>query len=198
MGDVVGLVEKAQEVLDADQALSLQQKMLEDKYNLDDFLTHLRSIKKMGSLKNLLGMIPGLGGMLKGQEIDDGEIGQVEAMICSMTQEERRKPDIIDFSRRRRIARGSGHNPADVQGLLKQFQQMRRMMRDFSKLGPGGLGGLFRGGGMAQVAKHVMSTGQMPKLKVPKPASDEATKRAAIVERRKKEKARKKKSHRRK
>ncbi len=198
MGDVVGLVERAQEAMDATEAMSLQKKMLEDKWNLDDFLTQLRSIKKMGSLKSLLGMIPGVGSMLKGQEIDDGEIGQVEAMICSMTKEERKKPDIIDFSRRRRIAAGSGHNPADVQGLLKQFQQMRKMMRDFSRMGPGGLGSLFKGGGMGQMAQHVMSTGQLPKLKVPKAAKGQpGPSRQAILERRRKEKARKKKKFRR-
>ncbi len=198
MGDVVGLVEKAQEVMDAGEAMSLQKKMLEDKWNLDDFLTQLRSIKKMGSLKSLLGMIPGVGGMLKGQDIDDGEIGQVEAMICSMTKEERKKPDLIDFSRRRRIAQGSGRNPADVQGLLKQFQQMRKMMRDFSRMGPGGLGSMVKGGGMAQMAQHVMSTGQLPKLNVPKAAKGQAgPSRSAIKERRRKEKARKKKKFRR-
>lgn len=194
MGDVVSLVEKAQEVMDSNQAMSLQKKMLEDKWNLEDFLTQLRSIKKMGSLKSLLGMIPGVGSMMKGVDLDDKELGQVEAMICSMTKEERTKPDIIDFSRRRRIAKGSGRSPADVQGLLKQFGQMRKMMREVSRLGPMGLGSMFRGGGMAQMAKHVMETGQVPKIKAPKPATVD---RDAIRERRKKEKERKKKFRKR-
>jgi signal recognition particle subunit SRP54 len=135
MGDVVSLVEKAQETISEEEALKMQQKLLKEKFTLGDFLTQLQQLKRMGSLKSLLSMIPGIGSKLKGVEVDDREVFKIEAMIQSMTPEERTFPEVIDGSRRLRIARGSGHHVHDVNNLLKQFQQMQKMIGDFKKMG---------------------------------------------------------------
>jgi signal recognition particle subunit SRP54 len=131
MGDVVTLVERAQEQVSQEDAQKLQEKIAKSELNLEDFLKQLQQLKKMGPLKELLGMIPGVGKQFKDMDMDEGELGQIEAMIRSMTPEERRKPDLIDPSRRARIAKGSGTDPADVNGLLKQFKQMTGLMRRF-------------------------------------------------------------------
>jgi len=131
MGDVVTLVERAQEQVDLEEAKKLQEKIAKAQLNLEDFLKQLQQIRKMGPLKELMGMIPGVGKAMKGMDIDDRELTSIEAIIRSMTPEERKRPVVIDGSRRVRIARGSGTEPSDVSGLLKQFKQMQQMMKRF-------------------------------------------------------------------
>jgi signal recognition particle subunit SRP54 len=135
MGDVVSLVEKAQETITEEEALKMQEKLLKEKFTLGDFLTQLQQLKKMGGIKDLLAMIPGLGSKLKGIDVDERDVFKIEAMIQSMTPEERNFPEVIDGSRRLRIAKGSGRSVHDVNDLLKQFQQMQKMVRDFKKMG---------------------------------------------------------------
>jgi len=131
MGDVLTLVEKAQEVFDAEQAKQMQEKMRKETFDFEDFLSQVRSMKKMGPMSDLLQMIPGMAGskMLQGMEIDDRELVRIEAIINSMTLQERHKPPMINSNRRKRIARGSGTQIADVNALIKQFSQMRKMMK---------------------------------------------------------------------
>lgn len=137
MGDVVSLVEKAQENIDVEQAARLEKKLKKNQFTLEDFYDQLQQIKKMGPLDQLLGMIPGIGKQLKNAPIDDRAMVRVEAIICSMTREERRKPQILNGSRRRRIAMGSGTKVQDVNQLLKQFMEMKKMMRRLNKMKPG-------------------------------------------------------------
>jgi signal recognition particle subunit SRP54 len=132
MGDIVSLVEKAQAVLDKDQAAAFQDKMVKDTLTLDDFLTQLRAVKKMGSFKDLLGMIPGFAG-LKELDSSDDQFATVEAVICSMTQEERKNPQLIGASRKKRIAAGSGTQPNDVSHLLKEFEKVTKQLSSFTK-----------------------------------------------------------------
>jgi signal recognition particle subunit SRP54 len=141
MGDVVTLVEKAQDAFDEEQAKKLEEKLLKKQFNLEDFLSQLEQMKKMGPLSEMLSMIPGLGKRLKGMEVDDSQLGTIEAVIRSMTVKERRNPDVIDASRRQRIARGSGTSVGDVGALLKQFKQMKHMMKRFGDgLSPAAVG----------------------------------------------------------
>ena len=132
MGDIVSLVEKAQEVLDKDQAALFQDKMIKDSLTLDDFLTQLRAVKKMGSFKDLLGMIPGFAGM-KELDSSDESFATVEAVICSMTKEERANPGIIGTARKKRIAAGSGTTVNDVSHLMKEFERVTKHLSNFSK-----------------------------------------------------------------
>ena len=134
MGDVVTLVEKAQESIDEEAAIKLEKKIRKDQFTLVDFYEQLQQIKKMGPLDQLLGMIPGLGKQLKGVQIDDRAFVRVEAIINSMTPREREKPQIINGSRRKRIATGSGTRVQDVNNLLKQFAQMRKMMKKMKNM----------------------------------------------------------------
>ena len=129
MGDVVSLVEKAQEQFDEEKARKLQQKIEKNTFDFEDFLDQLQQIKKMGNVKDLLGMIPGMGKALRDVEIDDDAFKHVEAIIHSMTPQERHNPNIIDASRRKRIADGSGTNVNEVNKLIKQFEETRKMMR---------------------------------------------------------------------
>lgn len=132
MGDMLSLIEKAQETFDQEKALALQQKMRKDEFTLEDFLAQMQSIRKMGSFEQLLGMIPGLGSKMKqlqGMQIDEKDMKRVEAIIQSMTRKERRDPSIINGSRRKRIADGSGTRVQDVNRLLKQFLEARKMMK---------------------------------------------------------------------
>ena len=129
MGDVVSLVERAQEQFDEEEARKLQKKIAKNKFGFDDFLTQLQQIKKMGSMKDLLGMIPGAGKMLKDVDIDDDAFKHIEAIIHSMTPEERSDPKIINASRKKRIGKGSGTSVQEVNQLLKQFNQMGKMMK---------------------------------------------------------------------
>jgi signal recognition particle subunit SRP54 len=137
MGDVISLVEKAEETMSLEEAERLEKKLRKEAFTLEDFYSQLQQIKKMGSLDSILGMIPGLGGkMMKGLKIDDKAMGRVEAMINSMTKEERLKPHDIDGSRRRRIAKGSGASVQDVNKLLKQFFMMQKMIKNLGKMDP--------------------------------------------------------------
>lgn len=129
MGDIVSLVEKAQEAYNEKEARELQRKIAKNQFNFDDFLNQINQIKKMGNIKDLAAMIPGVGKALKDVEIDDDAFKSVEAIIHSMTKEERQNPSIINASRRQRIARGSGTSLVEVNRLMKQFEQTRKMMK---------------------------------------------------------------------
>lgn len=132
MGDIVSLVEKAQEQFDADEAIKLQRKMAKNQFTFNDFLSQLQQIKKMGNIKDLMGMIPGMGKAMKDIDIDDNAFKNIEAIIKSMTPVEREDPSLMNGSRRKRIADGSGTTIQEVNQLLKQFEEMRKMMRMLS------------------------------------------------------------------
>jgi signal recognition particle subunit SRP54 len=159
MGDILTLVEQAQRQFDQEEAKKLETKMASGKFSLDDFLVQLRKMKEMGSMKDLVKKIPGMAEMAGDQEIDEGELVKFEAAIQSMTPQERENPKIIDTSRRRRIARGAGIDPADVSQLVKNFEPMRQMMKMLS--GRSFMDRLRMG---TQFSK-MMSTGAMPKFK---------------------------------
>ena len=146
MGDVLTLIEKAEAVFDADEAAKAQERLLEGRFTLDDFLEQMRQMRKMGPLSSIVGMLPGMPKELRQAEIDDGELGRVEAIICSMTPAERHEPSTINGSRRARIAAGSGTTTAQVNALLKQFKMVQQMMRSMTK--PGKKGKKGRRGGM--------------------------------------------------
>jgi signal recognition particle subunit SRP54 len=129
MGDVVSLVERAQEQYNEEEARKLQKKIAKNEFGFDDFLAQIHQIKKMGSMKDLMGMIPGAGKALKDVEVDDNAFKPIEAIINSMTVTERRKPSIINPSRKTRIAKGSGTSVEEVNRLMKQFEQMSKMMK---------------------------------------------------------------------
>jgi signal recognition particle subunit SRP54 len=137
MGDVVSLVEKAQEAFDEDEAKRINAKFRKNQFDLNDFLNQLEQIKKMGNVKDLLGMIPGMGKAMKGVDIDDDSFKPVEAIIRSMTTQERENPDLINGSRKNRIAAGSGTTIQQVNQLLKQFADMRKLMKSMNKMGGG-------------------------------------------------------------
>lgn len=132
MGDVISLVERAQMQFDEKEAAILQKKIHKNKFDFNDFLSQIQQIKKMGNIKDLMGMIPGVGKMMKNVEVDDNAFKGIEAIIKSMTHFERENPDAINPSRRNRIAKGSGTNIADVNKLIKQFDDMKKMMKQFS------------------------------------------------------------------
>jgi signal recognition particle subunit SRP54 len=134
MGDVISLVEKAQMAFDEDESRRLNKKMRENKFDLTDFLTQLEQIKKMGNIKDLMGMIPGVGSQIKDVDISNDSFKPIEAIIRSMTPKEREKPDMIDGSRKKRIAAGSGTDIQQVNNLLKQFDQMRGMMKKVNQM----------------------------------------------------------------
>jgi signal recognition particle subunit SRP54 len=146
MGDVVTLVEKAQEQFDADEAEIMQQKMAKGSFGFDDFLKQMQAMKNMGGMKHVLKMMPGMGSQLDDMDLDDNQIRQMEAIVYSMTPGERREPELIDSSRRRRISAGSGTQPTDVSGLVKTFKRSRDMMKAMSAGKLGGLKSLFSGG----------------------------------------------------
>ena len=137
MGDVVSLVEKAQEVISEKEAAALEAKIRKNKFDLEDFLSQIQQLKKMGNVKDLMSMIPGMSKALKGIELDDNSFKQVECIIQSMTPQERATPELIDSHRKNRIARGSGTDVPQVNRLLKQFQDMKKMMQVMTK-GKGG------------------------------------------------------------
>ena len=134
MGDVLTLIERAQEAVDEEKARELERKMRTASFTLDDFLDQIQGVKKMGGLASVMEMMPGLGRQSKKMQgqLDESELKKTEAIIRSMTLEEREKPEIIKGSRRRRIALGSGTNPSDVNRVLNQFKQTQRLMRQFS------------------------------------------------------------------
>lgn len=153
MGDVVSLVERAQEQFDEEQARKLQKKIAKNQFGFDDFLTQIQQIKKMGSMKDLLGMLPGVGKAIKNVDIDDNAFKHIEAIIYSMTPTERSTPSIINTSRKQRIAKGSGRTIAEVNQLMKQFEQMSKMMK------------MMQGGGGKKMMQMMQSMqGGMPKF----------------------------------
>lgn len=137
MGDVVTLVEKAQQAFDEEEAKRLNKKIRKNQFDFNDFLSQLEQVKKMGNMKDLLGMIPGMGKAIKEIDIDDNSFKPIEAIIRSMTLEERENPDVINSSRKNRIAIGSGTSVQQVNQLLKQFGEMRKMMKTMNKMGGG-------------------------------------------------------------
>lgn len=147
MGDIVTLVEKAQSQIDEKEAARLEEKLKKNQFTFSDFLDQMKLIKKMGSIRDLLGMIPGMDKALKGVQIDEKAFSKVEAMVLSMTFEERNNPKILNGSRRKRIAGGSGSTIQDVNRLIKQFEDMQKMMKNMSK---GKMANMF-GGGMPQL-----------------------------------------------
>ena len=144
MGDILSLIEKAEQAYDEKNAKELEKKMREQTFSLDDFLEQMRQLKKMGNLEQLLAMVPGVNaGSLKNAQLDENQMAKTEAIILSMTKQERLKPEIINGSRRKRIANGSGTTVEDVNKLLKQFEQMKKMMKQFSNMGKRrGFGGI--------------------------------------------------------
>ncbi len=140
MGDVLSLIERAEQVVDRDEAVRLEQKLRGDDFTLEDFLAQLKTLRKMGPLEQVLGMLPGMGNLkqLGDAKPDEAQLNGVEAIISSMTPAERRSFRIIDGSRRRRIAKGSGTTVEDVNRLLRQFQQMRKMLKVVGGAGGGG------------------------------------------------------------
>jgi signal recognition particle subunit SRP54 len=152
MGDVISLVERAQQQFDEDEARKLQKKIAKNQFGFDDFLKQIQQIKKMGNMKDLMGMIPGMGKALKGVDIDDDAFKGIEAMIKSMTEQERTNPTILNGSRRKRIAVGSGTSIQDVNQLIKQFGQMGKMMK------------MMQGGGAKQMMQMMQNKGGMPKM----------------------------------
>ena len=142
MGDVVTFVEKAQETIDREKAEKLEKKFRKAEFDLEDFKDQLQQIKKMGSLESLLKMIPGVGRQLQGGQVDESQFARVEAIINSMTRDERQNPKILNGSRRKRIADGSGTRVQDINQLMNQFMQMKKMMKQFKGKSLRGLGGL--------------------------------------------------------
>ncbi len=159
MGDILTLVEQAQKQYDAEEAVRLESKMKSGKFSLDDFVVHLRKVRQMGSMKDLVKKIPGMGDMMGDMEVDEQEIIRLEAIVQSMTPKERTNPKIIDPSRRRRIARGSGCDPSDVSQLVKQFEPMRSMMKAMTGQS------LMQRLRMGTQFSKAMASGVMPKLK---------------------------------
>ncbi len=155
MGDVVSLVERAQQQFDEEEARRLEKKIRKNKFDFDDFMGQIQQIKKMGNLKDLASMIPGVGKQIKDLDIDDNAFKGIEAIINSMTPKERANPDIINQSRRLRIAKGSGTKIEDVNRLMKQFDQTRKMMKMVSGMG---------NSRMAQMAAAMKMKGGMPKM----------------------------------
>jgi signal recognition particle subunit SRP54 len=134
MGDITSLVEKAQEQFDEAQAKKIEAKIRKNKFDFADFKTQLEQIKKMGNMKDLLGMIPGMGKQIKDLDVNEDSFKSIEAMINSMTPAERSDPDLIDGNRKKRIAKGSGKDIQEVNNFMKQFEQMRGMMKNMNKM----------------------------------------------------------------
>jgi signal recognition particle subunit SRP54 len=146
MGDVMSLIEKAERQFDEDDAVALERKLRRNEFGLDDFLEQLKVVRKMGPLTSLLGMIPGFGGQqLQNMKVDERELDRIQAIILSMTPEERRRPELIKGSRRLRIAQGSGTSVQHVNKLVKQFGQMRKVMRQVGRGKMPDVGALMRG-----------------------------------------------------
>jgi signal recognition particle subunit SRP54 len=144
MGDVMTLIEKAEASYDEQQAAEIERKLRKQEFGLDDFLEQMRTIRKLGPLQSLLSMIPGIGKELRGAQVDEREFDRIQAIILSMTPQERRHPELIKGSRRLRIARGSGTNVQAVKQLIKQFDQMRKVMRQVAQGRMPDLGALMR------------------------------------------------------
>jgi signal recognition particle subunit SRP54 len=149
MGDVLSLIEKAEQAIDQDEAVKLEEKLRKNQFTLEDFRDQLRTIRKMGPLEHIVSMIPGMGNVkeMAPDGIDEKQLSRVEAIINSMTPQERRRHDVINGSRRKRIARGSGTTVEEVNRLLKQFVQMQKMMK--------AVGGMAGGGGKGKLRKRM-------------------------------------------
>jgi len=163
MGDVVSLVERAQEQVSEEEAEALQEKMAKGKLTMEDFLSQLKSLRRMGSMKSPLGMLPGIGSQLKDLDIDEKQIDRTEAIIHSMTPEERKDIDLLDTPRRCRISRGSGTQPQEVSQLVKGFHMVSQMSRQIS-----GMGMMSRLKSMAGIGQQdlaaMMASGKTPHL----------------------------------
>jgi signal recognition particle subunit SRP54 len=208
-GDVLQLVQDARKVVDEKEAEKLQDKLLSNKFDLNDFLSHLHSVKKMGNIKDVLKMVPGFGAHVDDMGIEDKEIVQVEAIIQSMTGKERSRPEILNTSRRDRIARGAGVGRVEVDGLIKQFAMMRKFMDGMTR--PGGKGPLGKikalagakrqmadiGGMMHKMAEATMPAGQKKAQNRQKMAALAPVSKDDIRRRRKLERQRKKRNRRR-
>jgi signal recognition particle subunit SRP54 len=143
----MSLIEKAEAQIEEDEAKELERKMRRNEFTLEDFLKQLKTVRRMGPLQSIMGMIPGLAGQqLSNMKVDERELDRVEAIILSMTPEERRRPELIKGSRRLRIAKGSGTNVQAVNQLVKQFDQMRKLMRQIGRGKMPDIGALMRGG----------------------------------------------------
>ncbi|HEV2062531.1 MAG TPA: signal recognition particle protein [Solirubrobacteraceae bacterium] len=147
MGDVLSFIEKAEQQVDEDRAAEMEKRLKKGQFTFEDFLEQMKMMRKMGPLSSLLGMIPGVGAQLRGVKIDDRELDRIEAIVLSMTPEERRRPELIKGSRRRRIAQGSGTSVQQVNGLVKQFGQMQKVMKQLGKGRMPDLGALMRQAG---------------------------------------------------
>ncbi|MEZ4917229.1 MAG: hypothetical protein R2836_09640 [Chitinophagales bacterium] len=148
MGDIISFVERAQQQFDEKNAAELQKKIAKNEFNFNDFLQQLNQIKKMGNIKDLLGMIPGMGKAVKDIDISDDAFNKVEAIIHSMTPAERTNPELMNGSRRKRIADGSGNSVQEVNQFLKQFEDMRKMMKKMQNMGAAGK--MMKGFGMGR------------------------------------------------
>jgi signal recognition particle subunit SRP54 len=155
MGDVVSLVEKAQEQFDSETARKLQKKIAKNEFDFNDFVSQIAQIKKMGNMKDLMGMIPGMGKAMKGVEIEDDAFKHVEAMISSMTNQERSNPSLLNGSRKQRVAGGCGRSVSEVNQMIKQFSDMSKVMK------------MMQGGGMKNMM-NMMGKGGNPNLPMPK------------------------------
>ena len=160
MGDVVSLVEKAQEHFEAEEAEKIQKKMAKGSFDFNDFLKQMHAVKKMGGMKDMLKMMPGMGSQLKDMDFDDGQIKQAEAIVYSMTAAERKDPDVIDSSRRRRVATGAGVQPNDVSSLVKTFKRSRDMLKSVAGGAFGGIKNLFSGGLNMDALGAAMTSGR--------------------------------------
>jgi signal recognition particle subunit SRP54 len=151
MGDVLTLIEKAEQAFEEDEAAAMEARLRKGQFTFDDFLKQMKMLRRMGSFKGLLSMLPGIPKEVRDIDVDEKQIARIEAIVLSMTKEERANPDLIDGSRRRRIAAGSGHDISAVNQLLKQFEQMKKMMKMMMKGGgklPPGFDGSGGGAGM--------------------------------------------------
>jgi len=133
MGDIVSLVEKAAQAIDEDEARAMEEKLRTASFDLNDFLAQFKMMRKLGPLENILGMLPGISNV-PGLSVDDRQLRRIEAIVLSMTQQERTKPDILNARRRQRIARGSGRTVTEVNDLLQRFNQMRKLMKNAGKM----------------------------------------------------------------
>jgi signal recognition particle subunit SRP54 len=153
MGDVISLVERAQQQFDEEEARKMQKKIAKNTFGFDDFLTQIHQIKKMGNMKDLMGMIPGMGKAMKDVDIDDDAFKGIESIIHSMTLHERQNPSVLNGSRKKRIAAGSGTTVPEVNQLIKQFSQMGKMMK------------MMQGGGGKQMMQMMKGEGGMPGMR---------------------------------
>ncbi len=206
-GDVVGLVKEAQQHVDQEEALQMQAKLLENRFTLEDFLSNLKTVKKMGNLKNLLQMVPGLGAQLGDLDVDDKDLSHVEAIIQSMTPGERRRPEILNTSRRDRIAGGSGLPRMEVDDLVKQFNGMKKMMDGVTRVGGKGPLGKIKAvgqaqrkmadiGGMMQEMAKATQTGEPGQTKQKKGTSLHRPSKDEIKSRRKRERQNRRRNRR--